>query len=92
MNVKFVWDAEKERLNREKHGVDFHQARLVFLDPKRKIFKDEKHSCEEERFFCIGKAGAEILTVRFVYRNDEIRIIGAGFWRKGRSYYEEKKD
>jgi len=33
--------------------------------------------------------GGNILTVRFVYREGKIRIFGAGFWRKGRKYYEE---
>jgi len=28
------------------------------------------------------------LTVRFTYRGSVIRIIGAGYWRKGRKIYE----
>lgn len=31
-----------------------------------------------------------ILTVRFIYRENKIRIIGAGYWRKGKKTYEEK--
>lgn len=31
-----------------------------------------------------------ILTVRFIYRENNIRIIGAGYWRKGKKIYEEK--
>jgi len=27
---------------------------------------------------------------RFTYREDKIRIFGAGYWRKGRFYYEKK--
>ena len=92
MDTKFVWDADKERANVEKHGVDFHQARLAFLDPYRKIYKDAKHSNHEERYFCIGKVNSKILTVRFVYRHEEIRVLGAGFWRKGRSLYEKEND
>jgi hypothetical protein len=29
------------------------------------------------------------LTVRFVIRGDRIRIIGAGYWRKGKLFYEQ---
>lgn len=29
-----------------------------------------------------------VLTVRFTYRQHRIRIIGAGYWRKGRAVYE----
>jgi hypothetical protein len=33
----------------------------------------------------------EILTVRFTMRLEQIRIIGAGYWRKGKKvYYEEQ--
>ncbi|MBI3322887.1 MAG: BrnT family toxin [Candidatus Omnitrophica bacterium] len=88
----FVWDEERERLNVEKHGVDFEQATRAFLDPRRKIYTDSKHSQREERLFCIGRVGQRIVTVRFVYRSGKIRIFGAGYWRKGRAYYEKKGD
>ena len=47
------------------------------------ILLDEEHSDAEQRFYCIGKVGDGILTVRFTYRNNIIRIFGAGYWRKG---------
>jgi uncharacterized protein len=85
-----LWDWKKEAANVRKHGVDFSTASKVFKDPKRQIFTDSRHSQKEERFFCIGKVDGKILTVRFTYRDSRIRIIGAGYWRKGRRYYEEK--
>lgn len=88
----FVWDPEKERLNILRHGVGFREAARVFGDPKRKIDVDSRHSGEEPRFFCYGHTGRGILTVRFTYRDGKIRIIGAGFWRKGRERYEEEKE
>ena len=86
----FVWVPLKEQLNIHKHGIDFTTAAKVFLDPKRKIYVDSKHSAQEERMFCIGKVEGKILTVRFIYREGKIRIIGAGSWRKGREYYEKE--
>lgn len=85
----FLWDSRKEEVNIRKHGINFITAANAFMDPKRKIFIDSKHSETEERHFCIGKAGNKIITVRFTYRSGKIRIIGAGYWRKGRIYYEE---
>lgn len=85
----FIWGFEKELENFYKHGVDFVTAAKVFEDPHRKIYIDSKHSEGEERFFCIGKAGDRVLTVRFTYRGDRIRIIGAGYWRKGVRLYEK---
>ena len=88
----FIWDPERELANIAKHGIDFATAARAFRDPERKIYTDSKHSEKEERFFCIGKAGDKIITVRFAYRGGKIRIFGAGYWRKGRDYYEEKDD
>ena len=85
----FVWDENKEKANIKKHGVDFETAALAFKDAKRKIYTDSRHTKEEERFFCIAKVKGRILTVRFTYRAGKIRIIGAGFWRKGKYYYEK---
>ena len=86
----FIWDSEKEFLNIQKHGVDFQTAAKAFKDPNRKIYTDSKHSQEEERFFCIGKVEGQVVTVRFLYREGKIRIIGAGLWRKGEKYYDQK--
>ena len=87
---RFIWDLERESSNIEKHGVDFTAALKVFLDPRRKIFTDSQHSNDEQRYFCIGKVGDRIMTVRFTYRDEIIRIFGAGYWRKGRRYYEKE--
>ena len=54
------------------------------------IARDLTHSGAEERFFCFGEVGAGILTVRFTYREGFIRIIGAGYWRKGKAVYERE--
>jgi len=62
----------------------------AFTDPERKIFIDRQHSGREGRYFCIGKIGSEVLTVRFTIREGKIRIFGAGFWRKGKKIYEKK--
>jgi hypothetical protein len=34
--------------------------------------------------------GGRIATVRFTWRDNRIRIFGAGFWREGRRIYYEK--
>lgn len=88
MKSTFAWDPYKEFLNIQKHGVDFITAAKVFQDPQRKIFTDAKHNQDEPRLFCVGKVGKRILTVRFVYREGTIRIIGAGYWRKGTKAYD----
>jgi hypothetical protein len=86
----FDWDDEKDKENQAKHGVSLSTAQHAFLDPNRVIVEDVAHSREEERFYCIGRVGDGIMTVRFTYRGDVIRIYGAGYWRRGKKIYEEK--
>ena len=86
----FEWDEEKDRENQQKHGVSFALAQLAFLDENRVILEDLSHSQKEKRYYCVGKVTGEILTVRFTYRRRKIRIIGAGYWRKGKKIYEEE--
>ena len=86
----FQWDENKEKVNKKKHGVSFSLAQLAFLDSNRVILEDVSHSQKEKRFYCIGQVTEGILTVRFTYRDKQIRIIGAGYWRKGKRIYEKQ--
>jgi uncharacterized DUF497 family protein len=86
----FEWDEEKNKANIEKHHVSFYEAQKAFLDSQRVILKDLNHSNEEARYFCLGKVEKHILTVRFITRNNSIRIFGAGYWRKGKKIYEKE--
>ena len=89
--VRFEWDTKKDKQNQGKHGVSFILAQYAFADPNRIIAEDVKHSKEERRYYCFGKVGNKIMTVRFTYRKNKIRIIGAGYWRKGLEVYENRK-
>ena len=86
--ARFDWDQDKDEKNYKKHGVSFALAQLAFVDPKRVIAEDLSHSSSEPRYYCLGQVGAGILTVRFTYRENVIRIHGAGYWRKGKGIYE----
>jgi len=86
----FEWDESKDEENQKKHGFPFEIAQYAFADPNRIILQDLAHSDEEKRYYCIGKIEDGIVTVRFTYRKNVIRIFGAGYWRKGKNIYEEK--
>jgi uncharacterized DUF497 family protein len=89
-NTRFDWDPEKDTENQRKHGVSFSRAQYAFADSKRVIAKDITHSQTEERFYCFGEVDGGVLTVRFTYRASVVRIIGAGYWRKGKTIYERE--
>ena len=88
--AKFEWDTSKDKQNQDKHGVPFELAQYAFADPNRVIAEDLSHSQKEKRYYCFGKVGDGIITVRFTFREGTIRIIGAGYWRKGRKLYENE--
>jgi hypothetical protein len=90
VKARFDWDEKKNHENQKKHGVSFEMAQLAFTDSRRVIAEDLTHSRGEKRYYCIGGVGHGILTVRFTYRESVIRIIGAGYWRRGKRIYEEQ--
>jgi uncharacterized DUF497 family protein len=91
--VDFEWDDSKNELNVIKHGVSFEIAQRAFLDPRRIIALDTRHSTrKEKRYFCFGRVDDIVLTVRFTRRQGKIRIFGAGAWREGRSIYEHQNE
>lgn len=81
----FEWDSKKDLENQQKHGVSFADAQYAFADPDRIVAEDVNHSDQEKRYYCFGKVMDGILTVRFTYRDNVIRIFGAGLLaeRKG---------
>lgn len=91
MDTTFEWDKEKNQNNIDKHGVSFNEAQFAFNDPYRLIYKDIIHSTEKEtRYYCLGKIGSRVCTVRFTYRDKTIRIFGAGYWRREQKIYEKQ--
>jgi uncharacterized DUF497 family protein len=85
----FEWDASKDRVNQAKHCIGFELAQHAFFDPLRVIAEDLDHSGGEPRYFCFGMVEGAVMTVRFTWRREKIRIFGAGYWRKGKAIYEK---
>ncbi len=88
--ARFEWDAKKDQENQDKHGVAFAVAQFAFADLNRVIAEDLSHSSKEKRHYCFGLVEGGVLTVRFTYRGDVLRIFGAGYWRKGKQVYERE--
>ena len=80
--MQFEWDETKNRLNQQKHGVSFEEAKTVFDDPLHISILDYRFSYFEERWITIGATQkAHILVVANLFFSDEgeeiIRIISA---------------
>jgi uncharacterized protein len=91
-SAQFVCDEKKNDANLKKHLVSFQVAQMAFMDIHRVIARDIDHSETEERYYCFGKVDGGVLTVRFTYRGNLIRIFGAGFWRKGKQIYDKENN
>lgn len=88
--LEFEWDEGNIGKNK-KHKVEDREAEEVFLDQRKKTFKDKLHSGGEERFRVVGKTKKDrLLFVAFTKRKNKIRIISARDINKREVYlYEE---
>jgi uncharacterized DUF497 family protein len=76
--MKFEWDEHKNKLNIQKHGVDFRDAVYVFSDPFALNLPDN-FSESEERWMLLGtNLKEQVLLVVHTFRYENVtRIISA---------------
>ena len=89
--MRFIWDEDKNRVNRAKHGVDFEDAKLVFFDSWALLERDRVVS-GEQRWRTLGRAASIVILAVFHSWHDNegdevIRIISA---RKATSHEREE--
>jgi len=78
--MKFEYDTKKSLSNKQKHGIDFEEAKLLWNDDKMVEIKTSYE--DEERFINIGKITAKMYAVVTTCRKENIRIISARRARK----------
>jgi uncharacterized DUF497 family protein len=79
--MQFIWDEDKNRINKAKHGISFETAKRVWDDPHVWIYFDRFEN-GENRFHAVGVVGGmTFLTVVHTHRDNAgmeiVRIIGA---------------
>jgi uncharacterized DUF497 family protein len=95
--LRFEWDASKAKSNKQKHGVSFETAMLVFSDPYALTDRDRIEG-REYRWQTIGLIhGVTLLLVAHVDHEDDgeevVRIISARRAdRTERRRYEEARE
>ena len=80
INLKFEWDEQKNKINKEKYKISVEEAKMVFYDESAIVIDDPDHSQEEDRFIILGlSTKANLLVVCHCYRASDtvIRIISA---------------
>ena len=80
MNMRFVWDENKNKENIKKHGIAFEEAKTIFLNFPLEIFHDPEHSEDEDRYIAVGFSNKDRVLLVVHCENakgTEIRIISA---------------
>jgi len=85
--MKFENDTDKSAANHEKHGIDFDEAQVLWVDPY--LVEAPANVTDERRFLAIGTIGAKHWTAIYTYRSDRVRIISVRRARRQEiDYYE----
>jgi len=71
--MEFEFDPKKSEANKNKHGIDFIEARALWEDPE--LIEIPAKTTDEPRFLVIGMIGQKCWSGIITYREDRIRII-----------------
>ncbi len=71
--MKFEFDPNKSISNKEKHGIDFNEAQVLWDDPER--LEITAKTVEELRYMLIGKIQNKHWSAIFTIRAKKTRII-----------------
>lgn len=69
----FEFDHNKSQSNKDKHGIDFEQAKLLWLDSM--LVEIPAKTTDEARFLVVGQISEKHWSAIITYRNNNIRII-----------------
>ena len=78
--MEFEFDPEKSAANMEKHGIDFTEAQLLWLDDM--LLEIPARTSDEPRFVIIGRIRKKHWSAVVTYRQERIRIISVRRSRK----------
>ena len=71
--LSFEFDSWKSNSNLKKHGIDFVEAQLLWLDPN--LLEIPAKTIDESRYLMVGKILDKHWSAVITYRNESIRII-----------------
>jgi hypothetical protein len=78
--MEFEFDQNKSQSNKAKHGIDFIEAQILWLDDNR--LEIPARITDEPRIVILGKIGTKVWAAVVTYRADKTRIISVRRARK----------
>jgi uncharacterized DUF497 family protein len=82
-DMTFEFDPQKSLSNKEKHGIDFHEAQYLWLDTERVIVP--ARTLNEERFLLVARLKGGYWSAIYTMRGEVIRIISVRKSRQNES-------
>ncbi len=78
--MNFEYDELKNKINIDKHGIDFKEAQKIWQDEMMlEVFLNFPN---EDRYMCIGKIDNKHWSAIMTYRDKRVRIISVRRSRK----------
>jgi len=71
--MQFEFDQRKSQTNKNKHGIDFVEAQILWEDPDR--IEIPATTIDEPRFIVIGKISNKHWSTIITHRGEKIRMI-----------------
>ena len=71
--MKFEFDPDKSASKKDKHGIDFIEAQVLWLDEKHQMAPVPTET--EMRYILTGKIADKHWTAIFTWRESRVRII-----------------
>jgi len=78
--MEFEFDPRKSNSNKQKHGIDFEEARALWNDPD--LIEVPVQTIDEPRYLVIGMIEGKHWSGVITYRGDKVRIISVRRSRK----------
>lgn len=78
--MEFEFNPAKSHTNKEKHGIDFVEAQLLWVDGR--ALEIPARNIDEPRFLVVGKIGEKHWSAVVTNREGRIRIISVRRSRK----------
>ena len=69
----FEFDENKSQATLSKHGIDFVEAQLLWLDPD--LLEIPANTTDEPRYLMIGRIESRHWSAVVTYRDENVRII-----------------
>lgn len=73
--MEIAFDPDKDRVNRERHGLPLDFGARVFEDANHLVLPTIREGDEEERYKAIGLVAGKLYTAVHVWRGETIRFI-----------------